>query len=104
METANDEQVENSWPQVLTGGSLRSQTESGPATATRCPCERRIHGTMEPKSKRSRITDVMSTVPLIPSTIRMTSGSWSRCGMKSMTLTVPVRVSQNVSRTRESPT
>lgn len=95
--------MENCWPQVLTGGSLRSQAESGPATATRCPCERRTHGTTEPKSKRSRITEPISTVPLTPSTIRMTSGSRSRCGMKSVTLTVPVRVSQNVSRTRDSP-
>ena len=45
----------------------------------------------------------MSTLPLTPSTIRMTSGALSRCGMKSMTLTVPVLVSQKVSRTRESP-
>lgn len=87
----------------MTGGSLRSHAESGPATATRWPSERRIHGTTEPKSKRSRITEDMSTVPLTPSMIRITSGSWSRCGMKSMTLTVPVRVSQKVSRTRESP-
>ncbi len=33
--TVNEEQVLNCWPHVLTGGSLRSQTESGPATATR---------------------------------------------------------------------
>ncbi len=44
----------------------------------------------------------MSTLPLTPSTIRIRSGDLSRWGMKSMTFTVPVRVSQYVSRTRES--
>ncbi len=101
-ETVNEEQVLNCWPHVLTGGSLRSHTESGPATATRWPCDLRTHGTTEPKSKRSRSTELMSTVPLTPSTIRIRSGALSRCGMKSTTFTVPVRVSQYVSRTSES--
>ncbi len=48
------------------------------------------------------------TVPLMPSTMRTTSGATSvatpRWGMKSVTLTVPVSVSQYDSRTREPST
>ncbi len=40
----------------------------------------------------------MRTVPVMPSTMRTTSGATSRCGMKSVTLTVPVSVSQYDSR------
>lgn len=46
--TVNSEWVPKSSPQVCTSGSLRSHTESGPATATRCPSALRTHGTMEP--------------------------------------------------------
>lgn len=44
------------------------------------------------------------TVPLMPSTMRMTSGATSRWGMKSVTLTVPVSVSQYDSRISEPST
>lgn len=44
------------------------------------------------------------TWPVIPSTMRITSGAVSRCGMKSVTLTVPSSVSQWDSRTSEPST
>ncbi len=46
--TVNSEWVLKSSPQVCTLGSLRSHTESGPATATWCPSDLRIHGTTAP--------------------------------------------------------
>ncbi len=46
--TVNSACVPKSSPQLRTSGSLRSHVESGPATATRWPSDRRTHGTIEP--------------------------------------------------------
>ncbi len=43
--TVKSETVASFSPKVCTGGSLRSHTESGPATATRWWSVRRTHGT-----------------------------------------------------------
>ncbi len=60
------------------------------------------HGTVSPYPKRTISDRCMSTEPETPSTTRTTCGLSSRTGMQSMRRTVPVAVSNSVSRTSVS--
>ncbi len=89
-------------PVSVTGVS--SQSESGPATASRQLSARRTHGVTWPYPKRIRNTQDTSTDPDRPSTMRTrTGGLPSRGGMKSVTRISPVGVCHSVSRIRVSP-
>ncbi len=88
--------------------SPRSVTALGPASASRYsfPCLRirRTHGTESAYANRTTQRSVISTLPLMPSTMRTTLG-WSRApwscasgGRKSVSRTTPSGVVNSVIR------
>ena len=81
----------------LTG--VRSQTESGPATATMRRSRAAHPGDHLAVAEPQPHTHSISTAPDTPSTIRTRTGGWSpRGGMKSITRTTPLGVCHSVSR------
>ena len=81
---------------VLDAIAIAGQVIVGRSLGARRVCV--TQGTIAPKSNRKISCVCMGTRPRRPTTIRIKSGSASRCGMKSIRVTVPSAVSKSVSR------
>jgi hypothetical protein len=100
--TLNSDTVRRLTPRI--GTVVRSASASGPAIAMRVSSSSRCtQGTIDPYPNRITSSNLIRTDPSSPSTIRTTSGSSPRGGMKSVTRTTPSVVWKSSSCTSVRP-